>query len=70
MHLGYGESTYLTLVNQYENILCIFMMDKAKLTHRFVSIPRSKLVAAVLAVKISAFAKKSMHFYHIKLKRN
>ena len=56
--LGYGESSYLRLVDEYGHIHCTLIMDKAKVTPRkFVSIPRLELVAAVLAGKISALIK-------------
>ena len=57
--LSYGESSYLRLVDEYGNINCTLMMDKAKATpRRFVCVPRLEFVAAVLAVKISALIKK------------
>ena len=57
--LGYGESSYLKLVDEYGHMHCTLMMAKVRVTPRkFVSIPRLELVAAVLAVKISALIKK------------
>ena len=59
--LGYGESSYLRLVDEYGHIHCTLMMAKTRVTPRnFVSIPRLELVAAVLAVKISALIKKEI----------
>ena len=59
--LGYGESSYLRLVDEYRHIHCTLMMAKTRVTPRkFVSIPRLELVAAVLAVKISALIKKEL----------
>ena len=59
--LGYGESSYLRLVDEYGHIHCTLMMTKARVTPRkFVSILGLELVAAVLAVKISALIKKEL----------
>ena len=59
--LGYGESSYLRLVDEYRHIHCTLMMAKARVTPRkFVSIPRLELVEAVLTVKISALIKKEL----------
>ena len=57
--LGYGESTYLSLVDEYRHIHCVYI--KARVTpRRFVSIPPLELAASVLAVKISALIKKEL----------
>ena len=59
--LGYGESSYLRLVDEYGHIHCTLMMAKARvIPRRFVSIPRLGLVAAALAVKISVLFKKEL----------
>ena len=59
--LGYGESSYIRLVDEYGKIHCTLLMGKARVTPlKFVSIPRLELVAAVLAVKISAQLKREM----------
>ena len=59
--LGYGESSYLRLVDEHGCIHCTLMMAKARVTPRkFVFIPRLELVAAVLAVKISTLIKKEL----------
>ena len=59
--LGYGESSYLRLVDEYGHIHCRLMMAKGRVRRRkFVSIPRLELVAAVLAVKIYAMTKKEL----------
>ena len=57
--LGYGESSYLRLVDEYRHIH--YMMAKARVMPRkFVSIPQLELVTAVLAVKISALIKNEL----------
>ena len=44
--LGYRESSYLRLVDEYKHRQCTMMMAKARVTHRrFVSISRLELVA-------------------------
>ena len=59
--LGYGESSYLRLVDEYGHIHYTLIMAKARVTpRRFVSIPRLEIVAAVLAVKISALIRKEL----------
>ena len=59
--LGYGESSYLKLVDEHEHIDSTLMMAKGRVTsRRLVSISRLELVTAVLAVKISALIKKEL----------
>ena len=50
---GYGQSTYLRLVNVSGKIHCCLLMGKSRVTpKKYVTIPRLELVAAVLSVKI------------------
>ena len=59
--LGYGESSYLKLVDEYRHIDSTLMTAKARVTsRRFVSISRLELVTAVSTVKISALIKKEL----------
>ena len=59
--LGYGESSYLRLVDEYGHVHCTLMMAKVRVTPgKFVFIPRLELFAAVLAVKTSALIKKEL----------
>ena len=52
---GYGQSTYLRLVNVSGKIHCCLLMGKSRVTpKKYVTIPRLELVAAVLSVKIAA----------------
>ena len=56
---GYGHFSYLRMVNMDERIHCCFLVGKARVTPKnFVSIPRLKLVAAVLSAKVENFLKK------------
>ena len=53
--LGYEESSYLMLIDEYGHMHCTLMVNKERETHRrSVSIPRLEVVAAGLAIKISA----------------
>ena len=59
--VDYGESSYLRLADEYGHIHCTLMIAKARVApRRFVSILLLELVAAVLAVKISALIKKEL----------
>ena len=52
--IGYGECSYLRVVDENENIYCSLIMGKERVDpKKLVSIPRLELVAAVLSVKIS-----------------
>ena len=52
--IGYGECSYLRVVDENENIYCSLIMGKERVDpKKLVSIPRLGLVAAVLSVKIS-----------------
>ena len=52
---GYGQSTYLRLVNVSGKIHCCLLMGKSRVTpKKYVTIPHLELVAAVLSVKIAA----------------
>ena len=52
---GYGQSTYLRLVNVSGKIHCCLLMPKSRVTpKKYVTIPCLELVAAVLSVKIAA----------------
>ena len=52
---GYGQSTYLRLINVSGKIDCCLLMGKSSVTpKKYVTIPRQESVAAVLSVKIAA----------------
>ena len=56
--IGYGQCSYLRVVDENENIHCSLIMGKARVApKRFASIPRLELVA-VLSVIISNMIKK------------
>ena len=51
---GYGQVSYLRLVDAENKIHCAFLMGKSRVApFKFVSIPRLELTAATLSVKIS-----------------
>ena len=59
--LGNKESSYFRLVDEYGHIHCTLMMAKARvMPWKFASILRLELVAAHLAVNISALVKKEL----------
>ena len=48
------------MVNMDERIHCCFLVGKARVTPKFISMPLLELVAAVLAVKVANFLKKEL----------
>ena len=49
---GYGQASYICLVNEKGRILCSLVMGKARVASlRYISLPRMELVAATLLVK-------------------
>ena len=64
---GYGQSSYLRLVNGNGSIHCTLIMGKSRVCPtKFVSIPRLELCAAVLSTKISSLINKEFRFSNIK----
>ena len=64
--IGYGQCSYLRVVDENENIHCSLIMGKARVAPKtFVSIPRLELVAAVLSVKISNMIKKELQLQEL-----
>ena len=56
---GYGQCSYLRLIDSHDNISCALVMGKSRVGHsRFVNIPRLELTAAVLSVKVGNFLQK------------
>ena len=51
---GYGQCSYLKVIDTNENIMCSLVMAKSRVTPvKVVSIPRLELAAAVLSCKVS-----------------
>ena len=58
---GYGQVSYLRMVNTDEMIHCCFLASTARLIpKKFVSMPCLEQVAAVLSVKVANFLKKEL----------
>ena len=56
---GYGQVSYLWLVNEKGSIPCCLVMGKWRVAPtKFVSIPRFELTAAALSVKVSILLRK------------
>ena len=58
---GYGQSTYLQLVNVSGKIHCCLLMVKSRVTQKkYVTIPRLELVVTVLSVKIAVLVRRKL----------
>ena len=56
---GYGQASYLRLMNMDDHIHCCLLIGKSRVTPtKFVSIPRLELTAATLSIRISLLMKK------------
>ena len=64
--IGYGQCSYLRVVDENENTHSSLIMGKARVAPKmFVSIPRLELVAAALSVKISNMIKKELQLQEL-----
>ena len=60
---GYGQVSYLRLVDAENKIHCAFLMGKSRVAPlKFVSIPRLELTAATLSVKISKLIQEELQY--------
>ena len=57
---GYGQCSYLRLMDSHDNISCGLVMGKSRVGPRFVTIPRLELTAAELSVKVGNFLQKEL----------
>ena len=64
--IGYGQCSYLRVVDENENIHCSLIMGKARVApKKFISIPRLELVDTILSVKISNMIKKELQLQEL-----
>ena len=62
-HSGYGQCSYLQLVNDEGQCHCSLVMNKARVVPlKPITIPRLELSAAVVSVKISSMLQQELHF--------
>ena len=63
---GYGQCSYIQLVNDEGKIHCSLLVGKSKVTpKKFLSNPRLELTAAVLSVKMACLIKKELNLGNI-----
>ena len=63
---GYGQVSYLRLVDEKGSIHCGLVMGKSKVgPSKFVSTPRLELTAAALSVKVSILLRRELTIHHI-----
>ncbi|MCG7865422.1 MAG: hypothetical protein JAY74_03510 [Candidatus Thiodiazotropha taylori] len=63
---GYGQCSYLRLVNQDGQVACSFIMGKARVVPlRPMTIPRLELAAALMSVRIAAFLDQELDYENI-----
>ena len=59
--IGYGQASYLQLVNEDGTVHCCVLISKSRLTQlKFVSVPRLGLTSSFLSVKISQQLKQEL----------
>ena len=60
---GYGQCTYVRMINTEDKIHCALVMAKARVTHKKVlTMPRLELMAAVISVKISNLLREELQY--------
>ena len=61
---GYGQATYLRMVNDLEEVHCSLIFGKSRVTPvKYVSIPRLKITAATLSVKTSKMLREELDIH-------
>ena len=60
---GYGQCSYVRMVNDQQKVHCSLVMAKSRVTPlKPVTVPRLELTAAVVSTKISAFLQKELKY--------
>ena len=63
---GYGQCSYIQLINDEGEIHCSLLVGKSRVTPKeFLSTPRLELTAAVLSVKMACLIKKELNLGNI-----
>ena len=63
---GYGQCTYLRLINEKGEVHCCLVFAKARVTPtKVITIPRLELTAAVVSVKVSSMLKEELDYKDI-----
>ncbi|KAK3726566.1 hypothetical protein QZH41_001952, partial [Actinostola sp. cb2023] len=64
---GYGQCSYLRLINNQDQVHCSFVMGKARVTPlKVFTIPRLELTAALLSAKVSSTLQRELEFIQVK----
>ncbi|XP_041458034.1 uncharacterized protein LOC121410188 [Lytechinus variegatus] len=64
---GYGQCSYLRLVNEEGEVSCSLVIAKSRVTPlKHQTIPRLELAAAVISAKMSAFLRKELTYHEIR----
>ena len=63
---GYGQCSYLRMVNNCDEVQCTLVMAKSRVTPlKPVTVPRLELTAAVVSTKVSSFLQKELSYEDI-----
>ena len=64
---GYGQCSYLRIINTCNKVYCFFVLGKARVTPlKPITIPRLELTAAVVLAKTSKFLKDELKLADVK----
>ena len=63
---GYGQCTYLRLINEQDEVHCSFIVGKGRVTPlKHTTIPRLELAAATTSEKMSDFVRNEVEYKQI-----
>ena len=63
---GYGQCSYLRLIDEHQKIHCTFVMGKSRVAPlKPVTIPRLELTAAVCSARVSQQIRRELQKYHV-----